>query len=97
MSESAGKTRRAAEVAANVAGATERRRVQSIREPLSPGAYVEYSVDDQPGVVERAPEGFQKLGLEWLYRLVKEPKRIGRMAKLPLVLVQAAGARLRGK
>lgn len=54
MSESAGKTSRAAEVAANVAGATERRRVQSIREPLSPGAYVEYSVDDQPGVVERA-------------------------------------------
>ena len=54
MSESAGKTRRAAEVAANVAGATERRRVQSIREPLSPGAYVEYSVDGQPGVVERA-------------------------------------------
>ena len=49
MSESAGKTSRAAEVAANVAGATERRRVQSIREPLSPGAYVEYSVDDQPG------------------------------------------------
>ena len=42
-------------------------------------------------------KGFQKLGLEWLYRLVKEPKRIGRMAKLPLVLVQAAGARLRGK
>ena len=55
MSESAGKTSRAAEVAANVAGATERRRVQSIREPLSPGAYVEYSVDDQPGVVERKP------------------------------------------
>ena len=48
-------------------------------------------------VVERAPEGFQRLGLEWLYRLAKEPKRIGRMAKLPLVLVQAAGARLRGK
>ena len=37
------------------------------------------------------------MGLEWLYRLAKEPKRIGRMAKLPLVLVQAAGARLRGK
>ena len=54
MSESAGKTSRAAEVAANVAGATERRRVQSIREPLSPGAYLEYSVDDPPGGVERA-------------------------------------------
>ena len=58
---------------------------------------VETAVGDQPGVVERAPEGFQRLGLEWLYRLAKEPKRIGRMAKLPLVLVQAAGARLRGK
>lgn len=30
------------------------RQAQSIREPLHPGAYVEYSVDDQPGVVERA-------------------------------------------
>ena len=55
------------------------------------------SLDVFAGVVERAPEGFQKLGLEWLYRLAKEPKRIGRMDKLPLVLVQAAGARLRGK
>ena len=55
------------------------------------------SLDVFAGVVERAPEGFQRLGLEWLYRLAKDPKRIGRMAKLPLVLVQAAGARLRGK
>ena len=55
------------------------------------------SLDVFAGMVERAPEGFQRLGLEWLYRLAKEPKRIGRMAKLPLVLVQAAGARLRGK
>ena len=39
------------------------------------------SLDVFAGVVERAPEGFQKLGLEWLYRLVKEPKRIGRVAK----------------
>ena len=49
------------------------------------------------GVVEAGPEAFRSWGVEWLYRLVKEPKRIGRMAKLPLVLVQAAGARLRGK
>ena len=59
MSESAGKMRHGAEktakaVGATAAGAAEGRRVQSIREPLSPGAYVEYSVDDQPGVVERA-------------------------------------------
>ena len=54
------------------------------------------SLDVFAGVVERAPEGFQKLGLEWLYRLMKEPRRIGRMARLPLVLFQAAVARLTG-
>ena len=48
------------------------------------------------GNVERAPESWQKLNLEWAYRLKKEPKRIGRMAKLPLVLVKAAGARVKG-
>lgn len=55
------------------------------------------SLDVFAGAVERAPEGFQKLGLEWLYRLMKEPRRIGRMARLPLVLFQAAGERLTGR
>ena len=49
------------------------------------------------GNVERAPEVWQKAGMEWAYRLKKEPKRIGRMAKLPLVLVKSAGARVKGK
>lgn len=49
------------------------------------------------GVAERAPEGFQKAGLEWLYRLYKEPSRIGRMSKLPKVLVKASAKRLKGK
>ena len=49
------------------------------------------------GNVERAPESWQKLGLEWAYRLKKEPKRIGRMARLPLVLVKSAGQRVKGK
>jgi len=53
------------------------------------------SLDVFAGKVERAPEGFQKLGLEWLYRLVKEPSRVGRMVKLPLLLVSAAGARIK--
>ena len=52
------------------------------------------SLDVFAGRVERAPESFQRLGLEWLYRLAKEPSRIGRMAKLPLFLVSAVGARL---
>ena len=51
------------------------------------------SLDVFAGVVERAPEAWQKLGLEWLYRLTREPKRIGRMARLPLFLVAALGER----
>lgn len=54
------------------------------------------SLDVFAGTVERAPEKWQKAGLEWAYRLLKEPKRITRMAKLPLVLVDAAVARVRG-
>lgn len=53
------------------------------------------ALDVFAGKVERAPEKWQKMGLEWAYRLKKEPKRIGRMAKLPLVLVKAAGARFK--
>ena len=30
------------------------------------------------GTVERAPQGWIKLGLEWLYRLIKEPRRTWR-------------------
>ena len=55
------------------------------------------SLDVFAGVVERAPAGFQRLGLEWLYRLIKQPSRIGRMAKLPLVLWDAAVARMGGQ
>ena len=55
------------------------------------------ALDVFAGVVERAPESWQKVGMEWLYRLVKDPKRIKRMARLPLVLFQAAGERVRGK
>lgn len=37
--------------------------------------------------VKRAPEIYQKLGLEWLYRLIKEPKRIKRQIVLPLFIL----------
>ena len=40
------------------------------------------------GNQKRAPMIFQKLGLEWFYRLVKEPKRITRQWKLPLFLLE---------
>ncbi len=41
------------------------------------------SLDVFAGVAERAPEIWCDLGLEWLYRLIKEPRRIGRMMALP--------------
>jgi len=41
------------------------------------------SLDVFSGTVKRAPVFFQKFGLEWLYRLLKQPSRAGRMLALP--------------
>lgn len=41
------------------------------------------TVDGLAGEVKRAPDIYIKLGLEWFYRLVKEPKRIKRQILLP--------------
>ena len=45
------------------------------------------SLDIFSGTTERAPKFWSDHGLEWLYRLCREPRRIGRMMKLPLFLV----------
>lgn len=45
------------------------------------------SLDVISGVVQRAPEIWQKIGMEWLYRLIKEPWRIKRAGALPLFAV----------
>ncbi|MBQ8997534.1 MAG: WecB/TagA/CpsF family glycosyltransferase [Clostridium sp.] len=34
------------------------------------------SIDFEAGNIERAPEWMQRIGLEWSYRLIKEPKRM---------------------
>ena len=44
------------------------------------------TIDVLSGQVKRAPRIFQKLGLEWFYRLVMDPKRIKRQVLLPLFL-----------
>lgn len=36
------------------------------------------SFDVMSGTKKRAPKFFQKLGIEWVYRIAKEPKRLGR-------------------
>ena len=46
------------------------------------------SVDVYAGVAKRAPIAFQKLGLEWFYRLLKEPWRFKRMLILPKFLIK---------
>ena len=47
------------------------------------------SFDVWAGEVKRAPEIYQKLGLEWLYRTVKEPKRFKRIfPTLPLFVLK---------
>ncbi len=45
------------------------------------------SLDVFAGTVKRAPIGFQKLHMEWLYRALKEPKRFVRLLKIPTFLM----------
>jgi len=41
------------------------------------------TIDILAGVSNRAPKVYQNLGIEWLYRLIKEPSRIKRQMVLP--------------
>lgn len=41
------------------------------------------SLDVFAGTVKRAPKFFRKFGIEWLYRLIKQPSRFIRMLALP--------------
>lgn len=45
------------------------------------------SFDGFSGKLKRAPKIFIKLGLEWFYRLIKQPTRFKRMLRLPLFLL----------
>lgn len=57
------------------------------------------TLDVLSGKLPRAPSLMRRLGLEWLYRLGREPKRMGRQLALPkfaiLVTAQALHERLR--
>ncbi len=46
------------------------------------------SFDVFAGHVKRAPAFYRKFGLEWLYRLMKEPKRLKRQLALPKFLIK---------
>ncbi len=53
------------------------------------------SIDVFAGCVKRAPVFFQKNGLEWLYRLYKEPWRYKRMLDLPRFVILALKNRMK--
>lgn len=47
------------------------------------------SLDVLAGRVPRAPFALRRIGMEWLYRLYREPARIRRMLVLPLFLLRS--------
>ncbi|MDF2984970.1 MAG: exopolysaccharide biosynthesis protein WecB/TagA/CpsF family [Eubacterium sp.] len=52
------------------------------------------TMDILAGNVKLAPDFFRNHGLEWLYRLYKEPKRFKRMLRLPKFIFYVIGIRL---
>lgn len=48
------------------------------------------ALDVYAGEVKRAPKFFQTIGMEWLYRGLKQPSRLPRLLKLPLFLLRIA-------
>ncbi len=54
------------------------------------------SFDGWCGNVPRAPQFFVDHGLEWFYRLMKQPSRIGRMMQLPLFMLTVIKEKLTG-
>ncbi len=46
------------------------------------------AIDVFAGTVKRAPKWTQSLGIEWLYRLIKQPSRFRRMLVLPKFLLK---------
>ncbi|MFA5638499.1 MAG: WecB/TagA/CpsF family glycosyltransferase [Anaerovoracaceae bacterium] len=46
------------------------------------------SLDVWAGDIKRAPLFFQKYGLEWFYRVIKEPKRFSRILRLPAFMAK---------
>lgn len=60
--------------------------MEKIQVPVAIG--VGGTLDVMAGIVKRAPVWMQNYKLEWLYRLVSDPKRAMRMVALPRFVVQ---------
>ncbi|KEK23087.1 WecB/TagA/CpsF family glycosyltransferase [Bacillus gaemokensis] len=67
--------------------------LQKLNVPLSIG--IGGMIDILSGTVKRAPKLMRDTGIEWLYRLVTQPKRIKRQLILPKFLVSVMTERVR--
>lgn len=54
------------------------------------------SFDVLAGTVKRAPVIWQKLNLEWLYRIVKQPSRLKRSLAIPQFMLKILQVKLKG-
>jgi N-acetylglucosaminyldiphosphoundecaprenol N-acetyl-beta-D-mannosaminyltransferase len=70
------------------------KRLNSLRVPVAMG--VGGSFDVFAGNVNRAPAWMQRRGLEWLYRLAMNPKKISKVATLPRFVFMVLRHRGRG-
>lgn len=52
-------------------------------------------LDVLSGHVRRAPQGWIRLHLEWLYRLLQQPRRIRRQLRLPLFVLAVLAQRIK--
>ncbi len=64
--------------------------MEQARAHLSSGVLIGVggSLDILAGVVPRAPESWQRHKVEWLYRLLHQPWRLGRQMKLPFFVLK---------
>lgn len=63
-----------------------KKNIDNLKVPLCMG--IGGSLDVICGNIKRAPKWMCSLGLEWLYRLIKEPWRFKRMTVLPVFLLK---------
>ena len=70
-----------------------RRHLEQLNVPVCVG--VGGSFDVISGLKQRAPVWMQRAGLEWLYRVAKEPRRLPRLAALPRIVLLSFAELLR--
>ena len=71
-----------------------RRNQEALNVPVSVG--IGGSFDVYSGRVDRAPLWMQNVGLEWLFRLAQNPKKIGKVMTLPRFAILAVWTRMTG-